>query len=57
MIEEYMAKHEIPYDKIWTFGKPMADIFIDDRAVAFRGDWQDAVQQVETFQVWNRAEE
>lgn len=57
MIEEYMAKHDIPYDKIWTFGKPMADIFIDDRALSFRGDWTDMIEQVKGFQVWNRAEE
>jgi ribonucleotide monophosphatase NagD (HAD superfamily) len=57
MIEEYMAKHEIPYDKIWTFGKPMADIFIDDRAISFVGDWEDTVKQVENFKVWNRSEE
>jgi hypothetical protein len=52
-----MAKHEIPYDKIWTFGKPMADIFIDDRAISFVGDWEDTVKQVENFKVWNRSEE
>ena len=33
MIEAWMKKHKIPFDKIWTFGKPMADLFIDDRAI------------------------
>ena len=53
-IEVYMKEHDIPFDKIWTFGKPMADIFIDDRAIGFRGDWQATLKEVEGFKVWNR---
>lgn len=55
-MEEWLAKHEIPYDKIWTFGKPMADIYIDDRAISFRGDWSQTLNDVKTFQVWNKQE-
>jgi len=54
MIEEWMKRHEIPFDKIWTFGKPMADIFIDDRALSFKGDWKDTLEQVDVFKVWNK---
>jgi ribonucleotide monophosphatase NagD (HAD superfamily) len=54
MIEAWMKQHDIPYDKIWTFGKPMADIFIDDRALHFRGDWNETLEQVEVFKVWNK---
>jgi hypothetical protein len=57
LIEEYMKKHELPYDKIWTFGKPMADIFIDDRAIKFEGNWQETVEQVRVFKVWNERSE
>lgn len=53
-IEEYMNKHDIPFDKIWSFGKPMADIFIDDRAVGFRGNWNETLDEVQEFKVWNR---
>ena len=55
-IEAWMKEHEIPFDKIWTFGKPMADIFIDDRAIGFRGDWTTTLQEVSGFKVWNKEE-
>jgi hypothetical protein len=32
----------------------MADIFIDDRAIGFRGDWSQTLKEVENFKVWNR---
>ena len=31
---DWLAKHDIPYDEI-TFGKPWADIYIDDNAHRF----------------------
>lgn len=51
-IKEWMAKHDIPYDKIWTFGKPMADLFIDDRAINFAGNWDDTIETVTNFKTW-----
>ncbi len=51
-IKEWMAKYDIPYDKIWTFGKPMADLFIDDRAINFAGNWDDTVETVTNFKTW-----
>lgn len=53
-MEEWLTQHEIPFDKIWTFGKPMADIYIDDRALSFQGNWTQTLQEVNTFQVWNK---
>lgn len=53
-MKEWLEKHEIPFDKIWTFGKPMADIFIDDRAIGFRGNWDDTVEEVANFKIWNK---
>lgn len=52
---EYLAKHEIPYDKIYVgSGKPMAHVFLDDRGVNFNGDWVKAVDDISKFEVWNR---
>lgn len=31
---DWLAKHEIPYDELW-FGKPHADVYIDDNAYRF----------------------
>lgn len=56
-MEAWLKQHEIPYDKIWSFGKPMADLFIDDRALTFRGDWTQTLHDVEVFKVWNRPDE
>jgi len=53
-MKTYLEEHGIPYDKIWSFGKPMADIYLDDRALNFRGKWVDSLQEIEQFQVWNR---
>lgn len=53
-MKKYLDLHHIPYDKIWSFGKPMADIYLDDRALNFRGNWVDSLKEIEGFQVWNR---
>lgn len=36
---EWLARHEIPYDEIF-FGKPHADIYIDDNALRF-SSWEE----------------
>lgn len=33
---DWLAANEIPYDEIW-FGKPHADVYIDDNAFRFTG--------------------
>jgi hypothetical protein len=35
----------------------MADIFIDDRAIGFRGSWSNTMEEVINFKVWTKAEE
>lgn len=54
IMAEWLQEHGIPYDRIWTFSKPLADIYIDDRAIGFRGDWQQTMQEIDTFEVWNK---
>lgn len=34
-------------------GKPRADVYIDDRALKFDGNWVQTLQQLKTFRPWN----
>lgn len=36
----------IPYDEIYMSDKMIADIYIDDRAVPFEGNWPDVVKRI-----------
>jgi len=53
-VRVYLEKHQIPYTSIHTGGKPKATMYIDDRAISFRGDWDDTLKTVDTFKTWNR---
>ena len=35
-------------------GKPFADVYIDDRAIQFNGDWQQIISEIELFQPWEK---
>ncbi len=35
---EWLHRHGIEYDELW-FGKPHADLYLDDKAMAFQGNW------------------
>src|SRR5689334_10935124 len=35
---EWLHRHEIEYDELW-FGKPHADVYLDDKAMTFQGNW------------------
>ena len=56
-VEQWLKDYQIPFDKVWTFGKPMADIFIDDRAIGFRGNWNQTLDEVTNFTVWTKSSE
>ncbi len=54
-MQEYLEKHKIPYDSIFEGkGKPMFEVTVDDRAIGFRGDWKQTIQDIKDFKVWNR---
>ncbi|MFM7910893.1 MAG: hypothetical protein ACKO9W_01840, partial [Bacteroidota bacterium] len=53
-MKTWLEHQEIPYDRLWNFGKPMADVYIDDRALTFRGDWKAPLQEAQNFSPWNR---
>jgi hypothetical protein len=35
-----------------TDKKPIAHVYIDDRAITFNGDWKETLKQIEEFQPW-----
>ena len=39
---EWLARHGIPYDEIY-FGKPWADVYVDDNALRFTS-WDDIAE-------------
>lgn len=52
-IAAWMKQHAIPYTEIWTGrGKPAADIYVDDRAVEFRGHWPVTLEHILKFSTW-----
>lgn len=56
-MEDWLKEHSIPYDRIWTYAKPMADIYIDDRAIGFRGNWEETLHEIGDFVPWTKKEE
>ena len=50
----WLESHRIPFDEInhntdypWASGKPVGDVYLDDRAVRFEGRWDAAYQKVQ----------
>lgn len=46
-IESFLIKNNVPYDSIHLGTKLVADAYIDDRAVAFGGDWSETLKQTQ----------
>lgn len=45
-VERYLEKHDIPYDDVYAGpGKPLCDLFLDDRAITFV-NWDQAVKDI-----------
>jgi len=63
-VKEYLVSKGIPFDAInfneenidqgCSLCKPLADVYLDDRAVVFEGDWGIAVDRVQSFVPWFR---
>jgi hypothetical protein len=44
-ITEWLEKHNIPSDKVVGY-KPVADLYIDDKAYRLEGNWEKAVSDI-----------
>lgn len=62
-ISDFLHRNSIPFDAInenpsqpanAIGGKPIADVYLDDRNVPFKGDWDKAYNDIVTFQPWEQ---
>lgn len=47
-VKAWLLKHDLEVDDVCRF-KPPAAIYVDDRAVPFRGDWQQTISDIHDF--------
>ena len=45
-MEEYLSKHEIPFDVVLNEFKPLALYYVDERALEFKDNWADIVKRI-----------
>ena len=46
MVEKILEQHKIPFDEVWVeTGKPIADYYIDDRAIKFES-WEQVMEEI-----------
>ena len=47
LVHNFMENNDLPYDKlILDTDKPVAELYIDDRGIGYRGNWLDVIRQV-----------
>lgn len=47
-VAAWLKKYDVPHTDIYEGGKPPADVFVDNNAVRFAGDWDNTFDEVET---------
>ena len=43
VVTEFLNKNNIPFDELALSGKPVCEIYFDDKAIHFNGNWSDAL--------------
>ena len=56
-IKAHLKHHKIPFDDIYVGKKPPADVFVDDKAVSFDGDWSTIEERVHAIMDRNEYKE
>lgn len=52
---EWLNRHgfSLIVNELWTFeGKPYADLYIDDKAITFTGNWAKTLETIKNFRPW-----
>jgi len=67
LVAAYMKENDLPYDYInfsprnveqkLSDKKIAADIYIDDRNIAFRGEWKDTFLEAVNFKRWEKKDQ
>ena len=61
-VRQFLTTNGIPFDAINVnprlkglrrSGKPLADVYLDDRAVSFKGNWEQVYEEINSFKPWN----
>jgi hypothetical protein len=47
-VEAWLRKHDITIDEV-RLHKPPAHVYVDGRAVRFRGNWDDVLDEIRQF--------
>lgn len=65
LVSQFLTNHGIPFDAIninpklkgiERSGKPLADVYLDDRAISFKGNWEEAYEEINHFKPWHETE-
>lgn len=65
-LKQYLKDNDITYDHInenpdqpkdSNAGKPIADLYVDDRSVCFRGNWKHTLDDIAWFKPWQPSKE
>lgn len=52
-VESYLKKHNLYFDEIWfEKSKPFAAIYLDDKAITFKGNWGQSLKDIYNFKTW-----